>query len=66
MLCLNNGGWMEQSTALLNDLKEVMNEQHEALSEGMSYENFQIDRGQKFKEAYATMQLTNFRISKWF
>ena len=51
---LNNGGWMEQSTALLNDLKEVMpDEQHEALSEAMSYENFQIDRAQKFKEAYA-------------
>ena len=51
---LNNGGWMEQSTALLNDLKEVMpDEQHEALSEAMSYPNFQIDRAQKFKEAYA-------------
>ena len=51
---LNNGGWMEQSMALLNDLKEVMpDEQHEALSEAMSYPNFQIDRAQKFKEAYA-------------
>ena len=51
---LNNGGWMEQSTALLNDLKEVMpDEQHEALSEAMSYENFKTDRAQKFKEAYA-------------
>ena len=51
---LNNGGWMEQSTVLLNDLKEVMpDEQHEALSEAMSYPNFQIDRAQKFKEAYA-------------
>ena len=45
---------MEQSMALLNDLKEVMpDEQHEALSEAMSYPNFQIDRAQKFKEAYA-------------
>ena len=51
---LNNGGWQEQSTLLLNDLKEVMpDEQHEALSEAMSYENFKTDRALKFKEAFA-------------
>jgi len=51
---LNNGGWMEQSTLLLDDLKEVMPDDiHEELSEAMSYENFQVDRANRFKEAFA-------------
>ena len=51
---LNNGGWMEQSTLLLDDLKEVMPDDiHEELSEAMSYKNFQVDRANRFKEAFA-------------
>ena len=49
---LNNGGWMEQSTLLLNDLKEVMpDDVHEELTEAMSYPNFQVDRAKRFQEA---------------
>ena len=51
---LNNGGWMEQSTLLLNDLKEVMpDDVHEELTEAMSYPNFQVDRAKRFQEAFA-------------
>ncbi len=45
---------MEQSTLLLNDLKEVMpDDVHEELSEAMSYPNFQVERANRFKEAFA-------------
>ena len=63
---LNNGGWQEQSTLLLDDLKEVMPDDiHNELTEAMSYRNFQVDRANRFQEAFANytpeqiLELTN-------